>query len=421
MAVDDTAPRHGPVALADLFDAALKDLAPRPSPPTPTRMPISAPSPATPAASGDAFLFSGNRHETVPRRLFLDRRLTPLERNAWQVFRLMLNDDGVTAFPTYEQLRPWLASMPCAGQASHETVARALTLLRLTRWLSLVRRRRDAKTGRILGNLYVLHDEPLTPFEAMQLDPDYLQLVSQALGHSAKAVQIVGLHTLKEIGEDPMLAGRTLPSRLQVLAERLASQGVGAHESYPQEDATHESEEGATSLLRNPDDPTSESEAGSKPAPDASLRNPKQARTVRSSRINEVRTTAQAQAHARALGDLQWPKRFAELKAEQQTGARVALQQVDAALRQAVLDEWAARCSNHGIRNPAGYLFGIIQRAIHGEFNAWAKKDAPSAPVAPNERPPPPAPPPSQPQGKPVPPEVARQHIERLRNLLASK
>ncbi|MBN0416230.1 hypothetical protein JTM51_36995, partial [Pseudomonas aeruginosa] len=92
----------------------------------------------TPATSGDAFLFSGNRHETVPRRLFLDRRLTPLERNAWQVFRLMLNDDGVTAFPTYEQLRPWLASMPCAGQASHETVARALTLLRLTRWLSLV-------------------------------------------------------------------------------------------------------------------------------------------------------------------------------------------------------------------------------------------------------------------------------------------
>jgi len=372
----------------------------------------------TPAAPGDAFLFSGNRHETVPRRLFLDRRLTPLERNAWQVFRLMQGDDGVTAFPTYEQLRPWLASMPCAGQASHETVARALTLLRLTRWLSLVRRRRDPKTGRILGNLYVLHDEPLTPFEAMQLDPDYLQLVSQTLGHSAKAVQIVGLHTLKEIGEDPMLAGRTLPSRLQVLAERLASQGLGAHESYPQEDATHDSEEGASSLLRNRDDPTSESEAGLKPAPDASLRNPKQARTVRSSCIDEVRTTAQAQT--RTLGDLQWPKRFAELKAEQQTGARVALQQVDASLRQAVLDEWAARCSSHGIRNPAGYLFGIIQRAIHGEFNAWAKKDAPSAHAPPNERPPP-APPPSQPQGKPVPPEVARQHIERLRNLLASK
>ncbi len=294
MAVDDTAPRRGPVALADLFDAALKDLVPKPSAPAPMPAP-------TPATSGDAFLFSGNRHETVPRRLFLDRRLTPLERNAWQVFRLMLNDDGVTAFPTYEQLRPWLASMPCAGQASHETVARALTLLRLTRWLSLVRRRRDPKTGRILGNLYVLHDEPLTPFEAMQLDADYLALVSQSLGHSAKAVQMVGLNTLKEIAEDPLLSGRTLPSRLQVLAERLASQGITAAASYPQEDAAHDSEEGVSSLLRNADDPSSESEAGAKPVPNASLRNPKQARTVRSSRINEVRTTAQARAGRSAM------------------------------------------------------------------------------------------------------------------------
>jgi len=413
MAVDDPASRHGPVALADLFDAALKDLAPRPSPSPPT--PMAAPAPTT-TTSGDAFLYSGNRHETVPRRLFLDRRLTPLERNAWQVFRLMLNDDGVTALPTYEQLRPWLASMPCAGQASHETVARALTLLRLTRWLSLVRRRRDPRTGRILGNLYVLHDEPLTPFEAMQLDPDYLPLVSQALSHSAKAVQIVGLHTLKEIREDPLLSGRTLPSRLQVLAQRLASQGIATTESYPQEDATHESEEGISSLLRIRDDPTSESEAGPKPASDGALRIPKRARTVRSSCINEVRTTAPAQA--RALGDLQWPQRFTALKAEQQAGARVALQQVDASLRQAVLDDWATRCRNHGVRNPAGYLFGIIQRAIHGEFNAWAKNDGSSAPAGPNERPPPPSP---QPRAKPVPPEVAKQHIERLRNLLASK
>ncbi|HDS1367587.1 TPA: STY4528 family pathogenicity island replication protein [Stenotrophomonas maltophilia] len=411
MAVDDAAPRHGPVALADLFDAALKDFVPKPSPSSPA--PVAAPTPAT-SAFGDAFLFSGNRHETVPRRLFLDRRLTPLERNAWQVFRLMLNDDGVTAFPTYEQLRPWLASVPCAGQASHETVARALTLLRLTRWLSLVRRRRDSKTGRILGNLYVLHDDPLTPFEAMQLDTDYLQLVSQSLGHSAKAVQAVGLKTLKEIAEDPLLSGRTLPSRLQVLAERLANQSTLSTESYPQGDAIHDSEEGAASLLRNGKRPASESEAGVKTAPDSSLRNPKQARTVRSIRIDEVRTTAQA----RALGDLRWPKRFTELKAEQQTGARMALQQVDASLRQAVLDEWATRCGNHGIRNPAGYLFGIIQRAIHGEFNAWAKKDTPSSPTQPGQQPPPTPP---KPQGKPVPPEVAKQHIERLRDLLARK
>jgi len=142
----NTIRQHGPIALNKLLENALNTLAAEP---------------AKPSARTDGFLFSGNRHDSVPRALLLDRRLTPLERNAWQVFRLMFNEDGITAFPTYEQLRPWLASTPCAGPASHETVARALTILRLTRWLSLVRKRRDPKTGRILGNVYVLHDEPL--------------------------------------------------------------------------------------------------------------------------------------------------------------------------------------------------------------------------------------------------------------------
>jgi len=254
-------------------------------------------------------------------------------------------------------LRPYLASMPCAAQASHETVARALTLLRLTRWLSLVRRRRDPKTGRIQGNLYVLHDEPLTPFEAMQLDADYLGLVSQALTHAAKAVQIVGMNTLKEIAEDPLLSGRTLPTRLQVLAQRMTRHGL-ATESYPQEVADYESEEGQEALLRNAARPSSESEAGPKPAPDGSLRIPKEDRTVRNDRINEVRTVPRA----RALQNLRLPERFLRLKDEQQAGALVALQQVDEAQRQAVLDEWAARCGGSTVRNPGRLLVSASSR-----------------------------------------------------------
>ena len=73
-----------------------------------------------------------------------------------------------------------------------------------------------------------------------------------------------------------MLSGRTLPSWLQVLAERLADQGITATASYPQEDVIHDSEEGpaslfgmANALLRNPKQAetrarrrSSESEAG---------------------------------------------------------------------------------------------------------------------------------------------------------------
>jgi hypothetical protein len=340
-----------PVSLSSVLDAAMQRL----------------PSRSTQAPPIDGFLFSGNRHESVPRALFLDQRLTPLERNAWQVFRLLLNDDGITAFPTYEQLRPYLASMPCTPKASHETVARALTLLRLTRWLSLVRRRRDPATGRLQGNLYVLHDEPLTPFEAMQLDPDYLGLVSQALTHASKAIQRVGTNTLKEIAEDPLLQGKTLPTRLQVLSQRLARQGWRDAEN-DDDPPLHESEAGEEVLLRNDDAPSSESEAGRKSASDAALRNPKQDRTVRSDRIKEVRTVPRTREQA----SLRLPPRFQAMKPEQQQGALVALRQVDEALRQSVLDEWSARCQANTVRNPAGYLFGIIQKAIRGEFKVWA-------------------------------------------------
>src|SRR3546814_18938699 len=95
-------------------------------------------------------------------------------------------------------------------------------------------------------------------------------------------------------------------------------------------------------------------------------------RTVRNDRINEVRTVPRA----RALQNLRLPDRFQRLKHEQQSGALVALRQVDEALRQAVLDEWEARCCNSSVRNPAGYLFGIIQKAIRGEFKAWAGASA---------------------------------------------
>src|SRR3546814_16661300 len=109
----------------------------------------------------------------------------------------------------------------------------------------------------------------------------------------------------------------------------------------------HDSEEGSPSLLRNPEHPSSESEAGPKPASDGSLRNPKQDRTVRSSRINEVRTTARERGQARAMKGVRLPDRFLGWQEEQQAGAMVALQQVDVPLRPAVVAEWSDRSGGH--------------------------------------------------------------------------
>lgn len=363
------------------------------------------------ARSGDTVLFSGNRHETVPRALFLDRRLTPLERNAWQVIRLQLQRDGVTAFPTYDELAPYLASMPCTTKASSETVARALTILRLTRWLSLVQRRRDTSTGRHQGNLYVLHDEPLSPFEAIQLDVEYLDLISRALSHASKAIQSIGNHVLEELATDPLLTGCVLPTRLQIITQRLTQQGLHDEtgdsiddaapqaRSYPQ----HASEDGETRRLRMRGELPSDAEHGRKPPSEAPLRNPNADRTVRIKPSSDGPTPV-----PRARDTLRLPTRFATLRTEQQNGALAALQQVDPSLRQAVLDEWQARLDTHAVRKPAGYLFGIIGKALRGEFQAWCAPPS-TAPAPPTIATPP---------TRAADAGVVQQHLTHLRALL---
>jgi hypothetical protein len=183
-------------------------------------------------------------------------------------------------------------------------------------------------------------------------------------------------------------------------------------ESYPQTSHSNESEDGGDSLLRNGESLSSDSEVSQKPASNHSLRIPNDDRTVRSIYINPVRTVPRAHA----MTDLKLPERFSRLKEEQQAGAMVALRQVDATMRQAVIDEWAVRCDKNAVRNPAGYLFGIIQRAIKGEFNALAGERQSARTVPPPQPIEPPAPSPTT-----VSPEVARQHLARLREMMANK
>lgn len=334
----------GPVPLAQILDQALQRLNPI----------------ASATQPGDAILFSGNPHESVPRRLLLDARLTPLERNAWQVIRMLLDDNRLTVFPTYDQLRPYLTSTPCTGNASNETVARALMLLRLARWLTWVRHRREPATGRIQGNVYVLHDEPLTPHEAMQLGPRYLELVMDSLSHSSKAIQRVAFFTLKETTESSPQTSNALSPRLRALLEQLASPQFT--EIALSSDSELEQPSESEGRQR------SDSEHSGNLQERASVRNPNAGRTVRTEDIYKSSVQYRAREHPR----LRLPEAFARLRREQQVGALAALEKVEADLQQLVLDEWAARSHDSAIRNPAGYLFGIIQKALRGEFRAWA-------------------------------------------------
>ena len=347
------------------------------------------------------FLFSGQSHEVVPRRLLLDNRLTPLERNAWQVFRLMLHGQGVVT-PRYEDLQPYLSSVPYGASASRETIARVLTMLRLTRWLSLVSRGRNQLSGRLQGSLYVLHDEPLTPAEAMELDQDYLALVGQALGHATKAVRIVAQHILEEIRQDTDIEQGRLPTRLDSWGEHWTQQKLDQATDV----ALHDSERGEDAFVRNRAGPRSDSEPSLNASVSRTVRNPNAACTVLKESICTVpRATP-------AVDNLHWPAAL-HLNPSERQAVAVALNKLKPADRQAVLNEAGARCTAGGIRKPAAYLMGLIQRALKGDFRPWAGQAEPS-PIA---EPPPPAPSrPSRRQGEPAS-ALAQACLNELRQL----
>lgn len=308
--------------------------------------------------SKDGFVFSGNWQQTASKALFFDRRLTPLERNAWQIIRMMLEPDGITALPAYDELRPYLTSMPYAEKASYETVARALTILRLTRWLSLSKKRR-AKDGSRQSNLYILHDEPLTPFEAIRLDDNYFALVCQSISHASKAIQKVAAGVLEDISNDPFLSGKRLPTRLEILLGRVAAQ-ENAELEDKKLSTEQKSEVSQNSLLRNQKNLTSESEVSLKPAKNHTLRNPNKA-IVSSSNIKILLQNAEKH--------LDIPARFYTLTTAQQKGILKTIQALEPHIQQQILIEWEERCQSQVIRSPAAYLFGIAQKAYKGELN----------------------------------------------------
>ncbi|MBN4180757.1 STY4528 family pathogenicity island replication protein [Pseudomonas savastanoi] len=339
----------------------------------------------------DGIVFSGNPHETVPRGLLLDDRLSPLERNAWQVFRLLINGDGVTAFPSYEKLRPYLGSSP-GKSASKETVAKALTVLRLTRWLSLGQRVRDSANGRVQGNIYILHDEPVGCAEAMEIDRNYMQLVGHALEHANKAVRVVADHAFKEFAADPNQATGVMPSRLEVIEARWRQQGwhdapqavehgqadpefgfrtKGSDESNS---LSSESELSEKSTGVNLKTPGSDSELSLNSASFGSVRIPNSYSTYTNTNTSVCKSSVPREGQESSPG---LPPGFERFTQDQREKAMIALQRVEPELRKLVLDQWRHRCKNGTVKNPFGYLLSCTQKALSGEFNAqW---QAPSA------------------------------------------
>jgi hypothetical protein len=152
----------------------------------------------------DNLLFLGHWHQAFPTAVVCDPILEPVDKVVWMIIMLQARDTGGrAAFPRYETLAEQ------ANIASTSTVARAIAILRLTRWLSLCARMR-ASTGQFQGNVYALHDDPLPLADALYLDEGYMAFVRQSEQHSHARVRRVATAVLAtlaravEEGEDPL-------------------------------------------------------------------------------------------------------------------------------------------------------------------------------------------------------------------------
>jgi len=144
----------------------------------------------------DTVLFLGNRHQSFPTAVIRDPVLEPVDKLVWMVIMLAVRETGAnTAFPSYEAISRMV------NVSSRSTIARAIAILRASRWLTLCGRMRKA-SGRFRGNVYALHDEPLPLADVIHLDGDYMAFLNKAVSHGHARVRTVAQGVLASIDED---------------------------------------------------------------------------------------------------------------------------------------------------------------------------------------------------------------------------
>ncbi|HDV2073557.1 TPA: helix-turn-helix domain-containing protein [Escherichia coli] len=281
--------------------------------------------------SDDRLLFLGNPQQSVPKRLLLARNLSPRDKFTWQLLRLHARDDGSGVFPSYNELQGWLSDQPEGEKASRSTVSNALMMLRITRWLSLCQRLRDEQSGRITGNLYALHDAPLTHADACRMDSEYLALLTACSRHRNRHIRTIAIGLLLTL-QQPVESGRTCTESPLKTAPGL-NRGL------------------------------------SKKCPSLQLRLSDVAGAGGQSEPRCVHTgTDLNNKHQKRTQLLHWPVDN-PFSASERRAAERAMRNLDPALCQQVLDDCLWRIATHDIHRPLAYLLATLEKARRGEFN----------------------------------------------------
>ncbi|MDI6538645.1 STY4528 family pathogenicity island replication protein [Pantoea ananatis] len=331
------------------------------------------------AVSGDAgqersgLLFLGNVHDAFPRRLFLDTRLSPLDKTAWVMIRLYAQQNEGAVFPTYDELQAQLASAH-SDKASRETVSRTLLMLRLTGWISLCKKVRD-EGGRVRGNIYAQHDEPLGYRDAETFDPGWLTLVEQSCLSRNKSVRMTALAIVNDILQDSGMRHRH--SRLALIESRLNAPSTPAAMVRKSGAARpgSKNELSQKAVEKSPETLSSESEIrhaqGRKSLSTESELSPQSVTYTRVRNSNRnVRSFTQSVIKETYVADQPvLPENFmASLNGEDRQMVSEQFCALPVSVATGLSELLQEQLRSGRLANPAGWMFTMLKRARQGEF-----------------------------------------------------
>jgi hypothetical protein len=296
---------------------------------------------------------------TTLTALMLDVRLTPLERNGWQVLHMLRTADGLSPLVNMGQLRRYLTCTPCGQRAGAATAWRALAVLRLTGWISFVRQHCDLLTGNVQSVLYRVNERALSFHEACALDDSLEELMATCIGHKNKQI--------KHLAEHILATSEDTPERLPIAIREQRNKDDEPPPSAPSRKPPRINRTSTPSTSANRSTVTQQTKQ-TRQIPQ------EQDRTYKPYLYKKERTY---RAHTREESDsssapLALPPCLASAKADQQRDVLAALKRLPSHHRQDVLDELQARSQSGTVRNVVAYFFALVKRVLVGEFRLWA-------------------------------------------------
>lgn len=372
-------------------------------------------------------IYAGNIHDAIPRQLLLDSRLSPVDKLAWMMIRLHAQQNEGAIFPTYDELQLQLAT-PHSHKASRETISRALLMLRLTGWLSLCNRVRDSK-GRVRGNIYMQHDEPLNAYDAETFDPCWLDLVEKSSQHKNKSVRCVARATIQMLKNDPSM--RHQHTRVTLIEQRM--EAIQTPEQLanrqrliiePEKNRTQSKKPGSKielSTKKNENTPSSKIELSAQTQSGSTVR--KSNHYVRNSFTQGVNNTYVSSDNENlstipTSSSLRLPDKWFMEKDREMLEHQLRALPEDIA--NAIIDQLRDGVNTGTVRNPVAYALNLLKSARDGRYNTVSRpaKTRTSAPVIvdnPSESPKEETVQNPESRGPAASPESVRQHILNIR------